>query len=613
MARGNTVPVGDGSIGRSSDIHSAIGKMLEDTKSQENLKVQLRQNSSIKGLVNALLKMISRWSQEQKIRIIQEYGNMESIARNNNDIDNALVETIIINCPKSELQLIVGTEKAAENKLVNDIHKINAINRGNINASFNKDHINKTLRVTGTSTRTSFNNVVNNVANNINPTNNKRLFKALKNSTGLNIDKIFKRAGNNILYRITFKDTSGKKYIIEVHYYNKLANAKFLDSSGSEHDFEQTSENYEGFVTRVISLDYLAIDKANGYDLETFVTVSRAYTDGNGNTMTIDIGKVATDYIFNSYGTYTVTFNNVLNTKKTYQFQYIQSDSTFYSVKIIKSSGTITLTPSTTKYSYSGNDIEQYFTIYDSPIIDVNQNKDLTSKKITEAGSNPMIYEIYSKDKNAVNKYDKFIAITIVNQTTNLLQGKLYVDDVNVTINSAISISKTATLTIPAYYSIDGNKIEVTCIVSGTTKKLAGTLASDGKTITFNFTSAGTYQLYFSDLAGNSHTFSGVNYFTLKVVNNFIYDLNGTRGIYNSVYNGSVTLLVEQPSTFMRIGSSYYTLGTTLNGSEYTPTYSNGSYLFSDYGTYVITLIGYVSDYVTKDDAEQKEDSNKIT
>lgn len=195
MARGNTVPVGDGSIGRSSDIHSAIGKMLEDTKSQENLKVQLRQNSSIKGLVNALLKMISRWSQEQKIRIIQEYGNMESIARNNNDIDNALVETIIINCPKSELQLIVGTEKAAENKLVNDIHKINAINRGNINASFNKDHINKTLRVTGTSTRTSFNNVVNNVANNINPTNNKRLFKALKNSTGLNIDKIFKRAG----------------------------------------------------------------------------------------------------------------------------------------------------------------------------------------------------------------------------------------------------------------------------------------------------------------------------------------------------------------------------------------------------------------------------------
>ena len=81
------------------------------------------------------------------------------------------------------------------------------------------------------------------------------------------------------------------------------------------------------------------------------------------------------------------------------------------------------------------------------------------------------------------------------------------------------------------------------------------------------------------------------------MTNNFVYNLNGQRGIYNSVFNNSVSLTVLQTDSFVRDGNgNRYTISATLNGNSYTPTYSKGSYIFSSYGTYFVTLKGYINE-----------------
>ena len=77
------------------------------------------------------------------------------------------------------------------------------------------------------------------------------------------------------------------------------------------------------------------------------------------------------------------------------------------------------------------------------------------------------------------------------------------------------------------------------------------------------------------------------------------------------IFNDAVTLSVLQTDSFVNFYDEEgkyrkFTISTTLNGSPYSETFVNGNYVFNSYGTYYVTLKGYITDIanITEEDAE---------
>lgn len=395
----------------------------------------------------------------------------------------------------------------------------------------------------------------------------------------------------DIKYIITMKDAAGYNYKYEVHYFSKLANVDFVDSSGIVHDELKEQDSIEK-VSRTI---YIRFNKAETI-FETFVSGTRTYFDELGNKMTESLGKIVSgekSAELSKYGTYTIVLNNQLGTQKVYTFEIKQSVATYYSV-VVKPDGINSeeLEVSDIKYDYNGTQIDQYFTIYDYEI-DVNETKGLMKPTEAEKGEFTTIWLIKSQD--GATPYEKYIAITKVEPTNNLLQD-------NMTVNGDVTTSRTAnprtsvvTVSMPAYNNAPGNKIIVKMVYNSTYSSIIDDyqLSDDGKTMTMEFTECGVYNLYISDIAGNQHLFQNTRYFTLYVLNNINYTLNGERGVQNSVFNKQVTLQISSQQ-FVSNGFGQYVssvaVNSYLNGKEYYPSRSSGSYVYSDYGTYVVYL-----------------------
>ena len=155
---------------------------------------------------------------------------------------------------------------------------------------------------------------------------------------------------------------------------------------------------------------------------------------------------------------------------------------------------------------------------------------------------------------------------------------------------------KIVTLSLPAYFENQANLIKVRVVYGNKDLGVVNEYTGEQR-IELDFTSAGIYYIYISDIAGNKHSFGGTAFYTLSLINNFVYNLNGERGIYNSIFNDAVTLSVTQMDNFVRDNNgNRYTITATLNGSTYSPSYVNGSYVFNSYGTYYVTLKGYINE-----------------
>ena len=400
-------------------------------------------------------------------------------------------------------------------------------------------------------------------------------------------------------YNIIFSDTSNRNYLFVVHHYTGISEIKFIDSSNYSHIFDETDAEYEQSISRVVYLEFNEFDSAITYPIQTIVTVSRTYYNENNVRLTQEYGKVNSNFIFNEYGIYTVTAKNDLGTTKTYRFELIKSDATYYSVKANANGRTILLSPSPVKYFYSGNEIDNYVSIYDVTV-DINQERNLKVEEMTSGEDiKTRIYHIYSINSSTL-KYEKYIAVTKIQTSSDILSEsvvKLNEEDVVGTNKYLRTNLESVTLSIsPAYFNDRSNLLKIN-IVYGNTD--LGEFASydENSNILIQFKSAGTYYIYVSDIAGNRHYFSGTPYYTLSLTNNFVYNLNGERGIYNSVFNGSVSLNVTNTEYFVRDNSgNRFTISATLNGESYTPTYNRGSYVFDKYGTYFVTLKGYINE-----------------
>lgn len=398
------------------------------------------------------------------------------------------------------------------------------------------------------------------------------------------------------VYVVELSDTAGNIYKFIVHYYSKLADLVFYDSSNYEYDLETTKS-----MSRTI---YLKYNQDQFAPYKTTVSVNKTYVDIYGNVFedNYTVNSVD-DCVFSEYADYVVTASNPFGNSKTFEFTIRQSTATYFSV-IVKPDGITPqiIQPSEVKYDYNGTKIDQYFTIYNTVEIDVNSSRDLVIEDddIIEVDENTTIYHIHSTE-NALISYEKFIAVTVINSSNNFISDSFEINEELATGKSAKIKTKTVSITLPAYNQVIGNQIKVELYFNSQSVGMLKNyvLSADGKYMTFELNDCGVYYLYVSDIAGNSQLFGDSRYFTLYVLNDVIYKLNGEYGIYNAVFNDDVILSLEQTSQFDRQTingrTQFISVNSTLNGKPYTPSQTGGTYIFSEYGTYVITLTGIVN------------------
>lgn len=415
--------------------------------------------------------------------------------------------------------------------------------------------------------------------------------------------------GTNQTYIITFKDTSNHKYMFKIHHYTKLAEMNFVDSNGYSHYFDEDNELYEGSISRAVYLHFNKIDTSISYPIETTVKITRTYYDSNNVKLTQDYGFVDEQFEFKDYGIYSITVKNSLGTSKTYHFELIKSEATYYSVKVKINDRTVILSPSTEKLSVGGKQYEHYLSIYNASI-DVNQERNIKYEEESSSNqeSTTRYYRISSID-DSISSYEKYIAITKIPASSNILSGRMYLNDQNITgANRYLKTNdKVVTLTIPAHYENGANKLKVRVVYGSTDLGYVEGIV-DRDNLNIEFTSAGTYYIYISDIAGNNHSFGGTAFYTLSLVNNFVYRLNGEVGIYNSIFNDTVNLSVVQTENFVRDNNgNRFTITASLNGNNYIPSYVNGNYVFNSYGTYYVTLKGYINDNTKEENLVQTE------
>ena len=402
-------------------------------------------------------------------------------------------------------------------------------------------------------------------------------------------------------YLIIFEDTSGIKYQFMLHHYTKIADLRFIDDNGGTHNFDQTDDLYEPTISRVVYLKYDKYDTKTNYNIATYVTVTRTYININNVTITEQYGVVDDEFIFRDFGTYTITATNELGASKIYKFQYIKSDAIYYYVKANANGNYILLSPSNVKYDYNGERIDHYVSIYDAEL-DVNQKKNLDYVLVeSREQERTSIWRIFSTNNNL--EYSKLVAITKISTSSNILGFEPTITETfkdgeaetnYLTSKYLKSNAKAVTFKLPAYFEKEANLLKVRVVYENQDMGFINKYDSLEE-IVINFTVAGYYKIYVYDLAGNQHSFNGSSYFELSLINNFVYNLNDERGIYNSIYNSQVKLTVTQKSNFVSNNGSAFTISAVLNGSPYVPVSQNGSYMFSSYGTYIVTLKGYIN------------------
>ena len=420
------------------------------------------------------------------------------------------------------------------------------------------------------------------------------------------------QSGDDI-YLIVFTDTAGKNYQLCVHYYTKIADLHFIDSSAREHCFDIYDDSYEFSISKVVYLSYEQFDTNASYPIKTTITAKRTYKNNENITMTKDYGVIDDKFLFNEFGTYTLTATNELGLSKIYKFEYVKSEAIYYSVKANVNGSTVFLSPSPVKHPTY--DIDTYVSIYEMTI-DINQERNLKMEQdLSKSNLDTRVYRIYSEDEHF--NYEKYIALTQIEKTSDLLRNVASITEyktvdgeqesytTSISSKYVKSNAEKMILTLPSYneFGIIDNSVNLIRVRIVYENKDLGIVNEYNKN-EFNaerpciveLKTAGQYKIYIYDLAGNQHLFNGSEYLEISLINNFSYKLNGKRGLYNSIYNEKVSLFVEQRSNFVSDSNGRsYTITSTLNGEPYSPKIENDSYVFTSYGTYVVTLKGYLN------------------
>lgn len=176
--KNDITPVGDGSVGIDSSINDINAQQIQRAVSEQNLKWQIGQNSSIKGIYNATLMMVRRWSAADKINLISAYGDVTRLSKtpSEDELNQALTTILISSMRKEDLKKILGEQEAVANQLAKDVRKTNSTTTDKAKRYFRMGNINSYFNETGK-----------------NAANTKQLLKGINKTSKFKIDKVFRK------------------------------------------------------------------------------------------------------------------------------------------------------------------------------------------------------------------------------------------------------------------------------------------------------------------------------------------------------------------------------------------------------------------------------------
>lgn len=118
----------EGAVGVDSSVSSQQAKEIQQQISRNNLRYQLTINSKLKDVFELTQKMVSKWSKEDKINLLQGYQVDREVSKKPSDaeLNDLVTEVLIANLDKNELKSLVSQQKAVSDKLLPKVRTANA-------------------------------------------------------------------------------------------------------------------------------------------------------------------------------------------------------------------------------------------------------------------------------------------------------------------------------------------------------------------------------------------------------------------------------------------------------------------------------------------------------
>lgn len=413
---------------------------------------------------------------------------------------------------------------------------------------------------------------------------------------------------NNTIYKVVFTSTQGDE-VYYIGYYNQISEIS-ISSGGIE---TEVSNQQTYMFDKMIRLQ---VDDINPL-FPTTITGIRQYLDLDGNAKTEQLGAITNDQTFSNLGNYTFIAKNNLGTTIVF-FANIEekssgSFSVVYKIDGIEAGQLLPTAPDKANSETYGslNNPYEYFTIYD---FEVKTNEagqyrsELTNITPITINSQTVgtvtLYKIYKQVADGlgmpVEKDVKYISISKIMTNTDFVRTNDNIFYINNQIQTGSQTrmsqdidgnTKSATIKLEKTYNlVEGNDIILGYYYNGTfIKEINLADVTDEEELTFY--DSGEYQFYFKDLAGNKQKFQNQDYFTMVLINDVVFTINSKQAVNNSVFNGSVSLTLQNLDEFK---DRKITLKTLLNGKEINVSRNNRTYIFEDYGIYSLSFEGQV-------------------
>lgn len=373
------------------------------------------------------------------------------------------------------------------------------------------------------------------------------------------------------------------------------------------------------------------------------VKLTRTYYEDNVLKTEV-INSIANGYRISNVGTYKAEIYNSLgfsDPNKTIYFRRIEGNIVMYSVvkvdngyeselQVSSDMPNIYIGSSTgeaeplykyyaLKYQSTVNEVTT--TTYDTVEIRVNPSKGLTYKKITEDDqvydsngtlitANDNVYRIFgSEDEDGTVSYgyNRYIQIVYILSSSDFVKANIETADhvysnTSTTLGNGLrdnikNIADSISISFPGFNGEIGNPIQLSYSFNGIYVETIYNFFGQENNLTLS--NAGVYTLTFFDLAGNVQKYNMVNgtqtdSFTISLINNVLFTINGETPIQNEIFNSSVILEITNLNLY-----DLRTVDVTAkkDGKEYTLVNSDSynTYLFEEQGYYTVTMTANVT------------------
>ena len=133
MANKNN-PIGDGTFGTDPSITSPEGQKVQEAISRNNLDYQLQENSQVRGVYKALQQLVSFWTVQDKLNMLNAYhANIELPDKaNEKQINDLLCKVLLSRLSKQELTRIVQQQTAKQTSFEHDVQKLKGGESGSV-------------------------------------------------------------------------------------------------------------------------------------------------------------------------------------------------------------------------------------------------------------------------------------------------------------------------------------------------------------------------------------------------------------------------------------------------------------------------------------------------